>query len=168
MVPIVYGPREHHAVRDAAGYRRAHQSFIARKARLGMRVAVHESPIVPTAKVDANSWIIVCECGAGNATDPEWGFACCYQCGAVHSTIVFPREAAMIEAVLLAQPMATRRRWDPEVDTLESLVMASEARGLPIPQSVRAWLKDPHAAVPDVPRHESDNVVPALPKGGRP
>lgn len=112
MVPFLFSPREHHNVQSVEAYRSVHAAFLAKRASRGARYVVHASPAPVTARVDANTWLIDCECGAGNATDPAWGLACCFGCGAVHEAIVFPADVDVIEALLLARPDVPRRGWD--------------------------------------------------------
>lgn len=112
-VPFLYGPREHHGVKSAADYRKAQAAFLAKKQRRGQRFEVHVERTQAVAFVSAGSWVIQCECGAGNATDPAWGVACCFACGAIHESVIFPDDVKAIEAALLdrAQPMT--RHWLP-------------------------------------------------------
>lgn len=110
---FILSPREHHAVRDAAEYERKHAAAIAEKARAGMRFTVREVPTPAVAYVSAGSWVIQCECGAGNATDPSWGMACCFGCGAVHRQVRFPKDVAAIEAALVERPVVASRHWLP-------------------------------------------------------
>lgn len=120
-------PREHHAVKDVADYRRAHQLKIERKQAQGMRVEVHEvaEPIV--ARVDAGSWLVDCDCGNGVSTDPEWKMGCCFGCGAVHVNVIFPEDHAEIERLLVARPQKNRH-WVPG-ETLEQVRADNAANG---------------------------------------
>lgn len=113
MVPVVYTARDMHAVTDAAEYARKQRKAIARAAKAGVRVAVHDSPAPVVAYVNANRWVVDCECGAGNATDPAWGIARCFACGATHTTVVFPDDAAAIAAALVERPHVGNRHWTP-------------------------------------------------------
>lgn len=120
MVPFLYAAREHHAVRSPAEYRERHAQKISEKANTGSRARVHASPVPLAARIDAGSWIVDCECGAGNATDPEWGFACCFGCGAIHEGVTFPDDTVEIAALLVLRPRPRDRAWQPgeAVDTL--------------------------------------------------
>lgn len=126
----ILGAREHHSVRDVDAYRRAHELAIAKKRRHGHRVVVHGEPGTKVAYVNDGSWVVDCSCGAGNATDPEWGIALCFGCGAVHEHVEFPDEVAEIEATLLARPRTANRNWHPS-ESVEDLEAENEARGLP-------------------------------------
>lgn len=113
MVPFLYTPREHHSVTTPEDYSAKHAAFIAKKAAQGQRFAVHEVSTPMTARVDANTWLIDCDCGAGNATDPDWGVACCFGCGAIHTQVIFPADADLIAAVLTVRPRVLGRGWEP-------------------------------------------------------
>lgn len=113
---FILGPREHHpGVKDEATYRRLHEANIARKRALGSRVEVHRVDAALDARIENGWWVVDCECGAGNATSPEIPIACCFACGAVHETIVFPPTEALetLERLLLARPNAASRWWKP-------------------------------------------------------
>jgi hypothetical protein len=112
MVPFLYTPREHRSVATPEAYRADHVAFMARKVLAGGRFVVHEVVDPIKARVDANSWLIDCECGAGNSTDPDWGFACCYGCGAIHTNVRFPDDVDLITQLLIARADVPRRGWD--------------------------------------------------------
>lgn len=137
MVPFLFSPREHHHVQSVEAYRAAHTAFVARRAAQGARYAVHDSPEPLTARIDANTWLVDCECGAGNATDPEWGIACCFGCGAVHETITFPADAALIESLLVARSDVQRRGWDAG-QSLIDLIRESVTVGATVPDDAIA------------------------------
>lgn len=112
---VILGPRELHNVSTPDAYRRAHARAIGRLVGAGARVMVHVMPGPKAARIDFGNWVIDCECGAGNATDPTWGIACCFGCGAVHEDIVFPppQVRAAIEQLVLARPRIANRFWSP-------------------------------------------------------
>ena len=85
-------------------YRKAH-------ARGSRRLRIVLDPIA--ARVDAGRWLVDCPCGSGCSTRPDWGFACCFSCGAVHEAVTFPADVAAIEAALMQQPSPARRFWSP-------------------------------------------------------
>lgn len=136
MVSYVYSPREHHNVASAAEYRDAHAKAIRKANRRGSRAEVHTVSNSVVARVDANSWLIDCECGAGNATDPEWGIACCFGCGAVHDVIEFPDldTSRLIEDVLVERPNPMARFWVGE--TLVALAAKNVALDIDVPDAV--------------------------------
>ena len=121
-IPFIATAREQHLVRTPDDYLRKHAAFIERQQRAGARYAVHDSAAPVVAWVDHNEWKVLCGCGAANATHPEWGLACCYGCGAVHRTVVFPADVAGIEAALLKRGRPSERHWFPgeTVDTLNA------------------------------------------------
>lgn len=151
MVPYLYTPREHHNVRTAQEYRAVHQAFIANRRFLGSRATVHDSPIPMVARVDASTWLIDCECGAGNATDPDWGVACCFGCGAIHETIAFPdlETADLIETVLLARLNPMIRYWQGE--TIAALAAKNLDLNAPVPDAVVEALAADAVAVEEQP-----------------
>lgn len=113
MVSFILGPREHHGVATATAYEQQQASAIARLRESGARFAVHDVRAPLVAFVSANSWVVNCECGAGNAVDPVWGIACCFGCGAIHRSVVFPGDVAAVEAALLERERPTERHWLP-------------------------------------------------------
>jgi hypothetical protein len=149
MVPFIYTPRDHHGARTPEEYRAKQAAAIAKLQTHGFRCEVHVEPTGVSARIDANTWLIDCECGAGNATDPAWGFACCFGCGAIHTTVLFPDDATLIEAALIARPNIRSRGWDCAGyrgrlagQTVEDLVTENETIGLDVvPEVISAELK---------------------------
>jgi hypothetical protein len=131
MYETILGPREHHQVRSADAYRKAHAAAIAKQRRQGARLVVHVDTAPRLARIDFGSWLVDCSCGAGNATDPEWGIALCFGCGAAHTTIVFPDPAIRlnIEAEMLKREGLRNRFWLPG-ETVEQLRTENAARGV--------------------------------------
>lgn len=120
MVPFVATAREHHRVRSAAEYLQKHAEFLARQANSGARYVVHESAERLIAWISGNTWVVQCECGSGNATDPGWCLACCYSCGAIHRQIVFPPDVAAVERELVKRRRPANRHWFPH-ETVDDL-----------------------------------------------
>lgn len=137
MVPFLYTARDHHSVRTAEEYRLAQMAWLARRAAAGGRAVVHDSPGALAARIDANTWLVDCECGAGNATDPAWGVAYCFGCGAVHRTIVFPDPSvrAAIEATLIARATPFDRSWRPG-EPVAALAEENRSIGAAVPGDV--------------------------------
>lgn len=130
MLSVIPSPRERHHVRTPEDYRQKHASAIAQRVSRGARLVVHEVDVAKVARVDwENGWIVDCECGAGNCTNPEWGFACCFGCGAVHTTIRFPRTWRRIERLLLARPKQQNRSWQPG-ETVKDVAALNRAHGV--------------------------------------
>lgn len=136
MVPFILGPREHHGVTSASEYEQAQRNAIARLKASGARFDVHDVATPLVAFVSANNWVVDCECGAGNAVDPTWGVACCFACGAVHRSIVFPGDRVEVEAVLLDRTNPQQRHWVPgespaQLREENRAMKATEAKGRP-------------------------------------
>lgn len=128
MHTVILSPREHHSVRTLEEYRHRYRAAIARKQRRGHRVQIHrvETPLV--ARINHGSWIVDCECGAGNACDPAWPITFCFGCGAEHD-VVFPAAHAEIATVLLHRPKTETRNWFPH-ETVHELREENRRHGI--------------------------------------
>ncbi len=111
MYQVILSAREMHGCGSVKEYNRLHETEIARAQARGLRLIVHDSHSL-VARIDHGRWIVDCECGAGNATDPEWGVAFCFACGARHKA-TFPDDREGVEAVLLHRPRTETRNWFP-------------------------------------------------------
>lgn len=129
MISFITTAREQHRVATPEAYRSTHAAKIAADAKAGARYVVHDSPGLTVAYISANRWVIDCECGAGNATDPAWGFACCFGCGAVHEHVQFPTDIDAIEQALLSRPFPMNRNWRPS-ETAETLTAENIEHGV--------------------------------------
>lgn len=129
MVNFILGPREHHLVKTPQEYLEAQAVFIRRRQEAGARYEVHEVLLPLSARIDHNTWVVDCECGAGNAVDPEWPIACCFGCGAIHRGIVFPPNRSFIEELLLKRPDVTHRNWRPG-ESLDALKQENVTLGI--------------------------------------
>ena len=131
MVNFIENYREFHAVKNGDEYRRVHAAFMQKRRAKGPRYEVHEVADPAIARIDSNRWLIDCECGAGNLTDPDIGFACCFLCGAVHTQITFPdtKDRADIETALLARIRPSDRFWKPG-ETADDLKAENESPAL--------------------------------------
>lgn len=127
MVPFIVSAREQHGVTSAEDYLAKHAAFLDKKAKTGARFAVHDSAVEVTAWVGFNEWLVQCECGAGNATDPAWGLACCYGCGAIHRLVTFPDDPAAIERALAARVKPSDRHWLPTESVDDLLAQNADA-----------------------------------------
>ena len=125
------GIRDVHAVRNAAEYEAAQAQAIAKLQRRGRTVAIHTSDLPVIAYINDNRWVIDCHCGAGNATDPAWDVARCFNCGAVHTQVQFPsaKDRQQIEKALLERPHSGTRNWYPH-ETAEGLEAENITHGL--------------------------------------
>lgn len=127
---VIKGPRELHSVRTPEAYREKHAKHIAARVREGHRLGVHQVLRLKAARIDWDSgWIVDCECHAGVSTDPRWGIACCFACGAVHTVVLFPVEWPSIERLLLARPQQKQRAWVPS-ETIEDLRAQNRSIGV--------------------------------------
>jgi hypothetical protein len=113
MMNVIETALDQHLARTRDELWRRHEEFVAQQAARGRRVAVHESPEPVDVYIDHGKWVIRCECGAGNAADPDANEARCFACGAVHTAVVFPEERIAVEALLLARPNSLTRNWWP-------------------------------------------------------
>lgn len=141
MVPFLLTPREHHNVSSLEEYRERQAAHIAERRRRGARYEVHEVDTPIAARVDAGTWLVDCECGAGNATDPAWGQACCFGCGAIHTAVVFPEPNAReaIELLLVQRPRPIDRAWRPE-ESLVDLMLENRNHGFVVPVIVEQFV----------------------------
>lgn len=127
---VIKGPRELHSARTPEQYISKHSVWIERRKAEGHRVEPHLSHEPIAASVDRLSgWIVRCDCGSGNSTDPEWGIACCFDCGAIHTHVTFPDEWREIERLLLLRPKQINRSWEPH-ESLADLRAQNAENGL--------------------------------------
>lgn len=129
MVNFILGPREHHMVKSPSDYEAAQIKFIEKRQEAGARYTIHTVDTQMLARVDHNSWIIDCECGAGNAVDPTWPAAHCFGCGAVHRNITWPVNRERLEEILLLRVDVTKRNWQPG-ETEEDLLRENSELGV--------------------------------------
>ena len=104
-----------HLVSTAQEYRAWHAGHMAQRRRAGLQGKAADSTTPFDAYINHGRWVVDCPCGAGNATDPAWGIACCIGCGLVHTAVVFPSEVTIAEVeVLLDQRQSVLfRNFDP-------------------------------------------------------
>ena len=120
----------HHKVKTADDYLTFATRQIQKLRATGYTdLAIHDDHTPKRARIDWGRWVIDCECGAGNAVDPEWPFAACPACGAVHRNILYPPNREAIEAALNARPNQRNRFWNPD-ETLDQLRTENLAHGL--------------------------------------
>lgn len=151
MVPFIFAARENHGVTSPDDYLRKHAAFIGRLAKRGARFAVHDVLDRFAARVDANRWVMDCDCGNTCATDPEWALACCYACGAVYRQVVFPapEDRKLFEVVLVARRNLMQRAWAPG-ETLADLVAENISIGAPVPDDIVKALPAPPLDEPPI------------------
>lgn len=74
-----------------------------------------DSPQPTKAYVNHGRWIADCVwCGTGMLTRPDWGIACCGECGARYSAsqLHFPERYDAIEKILLRRVRRDQQNWD--------------------------------------------------------
>ena len=105
----------HQGARSLAEHLLTHAAQVAEARKRWPRLRVHESLAPLAARVDHGRWVVDCECGAGNMTDPAWGAATCLACGAVHRCVTFPdgEMRLNVEHLLLARTETKTRNWRP-------------------------------------------------------
>lgn len=95
---------------------------------------VADGPIV-AAHVNASRWIALCPLeephGGCEYVDPDDPVFFCCECrnadvGHAYLPVVFPKERAEIEAVLLGRPNPRNRRWEPP-ETVDDLLAENAA-----------------------------------------
>lgn len=168
MVPFLYTTREHHNVRTPGEYAATHRQYIAKRRRGGARAQVHESLVDVAARIDCNTWLVDCECGAGNAIDPDHVpvVAHCFGCGAIHRRIAMPpieiRQA--IALALLARTKPKFRSWSPG-ETVADLARENELLSAGAVVFTRGGAMTPMRTISFI----GDDPVPQvhLPHGGR-
>ena len=138
-------------------YLGTHAKAITAQQRKGRRDAIHIHTVSDqkAAYINENRWLIDCECGSGAYVDPAVGVACCFGCGAIHTTVILPADRAVIEAVLIARPSPFTRGWrdQDKAETLADLVRENIAHGIDVPKAA-------HDRVGDVPVIAAEEVVP--------
>jgi hypothetical protein len=72
------------------------------------------------ARIDANRWLIDCDCGGACAAQPDWPDSRCFGCGRIYTNVVFPANRDAIEAVLEQQSYEPIRDWTPG-ETIDEL-----------------------------------------------
>lgn len=76
------------------------------------------------AFVNQGRWLAICRwCKKGMLTRPDWGIACCAQCGAWYpeGLVKFPENVGEITAALLVRPDPDSQNWDNK-QTVEDLL----------------------------------------------
>jgi hypothetical protein len=118
-----------HKIKSADDLMAFAQRQVAKLRQAGYDVAMHEDATPCLARVDMGRWIIDCACGAGNAVHPDWAFAACPACGAIHRTIAYPNDRDDIERVLDERSHQWQKFWRPG-ETVETLRAENLAHGI--------------------------------------
>ena len=124
MTDCIHGPCEglaHSGVTDTESYRAVH-----RKAKGPL---IRENAEPQTAYINHGRWVIDCQCTGAGLTSRTMNISCCFDCGAVYTTIIFPRHAKKIEDVLLKRPDLATRNWA-QGESLELLLADNKAHGV--------------------------------------
>lgn len=109
-----------HRVPDPQTYRRQHEKAIAKKRQEGDEATLRMINTAIEARIDANRWLVDCECGGAAAASPEWPESRCFGCGRIFTNVVFPQNRAEIEAELAKQSYEPMREWTPG-ETMDEL-----------------------------------------------
>jgi hypothetical protein len=92
----------HAGISDVATLREVHAKHVLAK--------LHEVDTITYAEINHGRWLINCECNGAAVTCPKARIGCCFDCGRVHTNVVFPSrgQRGKIEKTLLARPMPNR------------------------------------------------------------
>ena len=135
---VILGPRHvHPGVNTPADYRRAHVNALEQGRRQYPNLD-WPSPWRSVARtrviVAGGAWQVPCatsDCVNFPAYDPEWGIACCWECGAVYE-LAPPEEWREAERVLVNRPARALRNWNwPALETIEMLRAQNREQGDP-------------------------------------
>jgi hypothetical protein len=109
-----------HRVASPTVYAQKHEQSIAKLRQVGdeAELVMVNQPI--EARIDANRWLVDCECGGAAAASPDWPESRCFGCGRIYTHVVFPANRAEIEAELEKQSYHPMREWTPG-ETLEDV-----------------------------------------------
>jgi hypothetical protein len=126
MIPFIVDSRRKYRVESIQEQAAHHAKRLSRE---GLVPHTVETPVA--AYVNDNRWLIDCECGSGNYTDPTLKTAYCYGCGAVHANVTFPAAAdrVAIEEALIERPVPRTRNWYPS-ETVDTLIAENIEHGL--------------------------------------
>ena len=76
---------------------------------------VWQSGLPCTAYINHGRCVADCVwCKKGMLTRPDWGIACCAQCGAKYDTVIFPsdEEWAQVLSAIFVRPNPDTQNWD--------------------------------------------------------
>ncbi len=116
----IHGPAEgmkHAGVTDVDSYLSLHRNVLQEQQRVPQ-----ENSQERVAYVNHGRWVVDCntDCHGAGLTSPTFNVSVCFDCGTVYTNIVFPDNAAAIEAVLLKRPDMVHRNWS-RPETIELL-----------------------------------------------
>lgn len=127
----ITGPLHAHGVRTAEDYRAkqaAHIADLMTARPNGPWGAPHAVAAPVDGYVNGGRWLVRCPCGNTPSASPEWGVACCFECGAVY-TVAFPDDRDAIESILVKRPVMRTRNWIPG-ETVADLDAENVAHGV--------------------------------------
>jgi|TARA_R110000824_G_scaffold132891_1_gene295458 hypothetical protein len=107
----IAGPIEghgHSGVTDVKSYKLIHARITKAAERDVLEVGNEVS-----AYVNHGRWVVDCACNGAGLTAPEFGLACCFDCGRVYTKVVFPKDRKQIEGALLVREDKETRNWIP-------------------------------------------------------
>jgi hypothetical protein len=105
----ITGPVEghgHSGVTDLKSYKDVHSN--------AMKIAgkdIFEVVGDVDAYINHGRWVVDCVCNGAGLTSPDFGVTCCFDCGRVYTSVVFPRNRKKIEVVLLERKDKEQRNW---------------------------------------------------------
>ena len=84
---------------------------------------VFKSPESIQAVVNHGRWLALCAwCSNAPLTRPDWGIACCLECGAFYpmGKVIFPENHQEIKDILVQRPRRDQQNWtDESVEALQ-------------------------------------------------
>ena len=77
------------------------------------------------AYISHSRWVISCICNGGGLTSRSLKVSCCFDCGRMYTSVIFPTQRKQIEEVLLSRKEKETRNWIPG-ESVKSLRTESE------------------------------------------
>lgn len=110
----IYTAQAIHRAPTHAALVKAHTAAMRKKSLLtGLDFPLTPVDTPVAARIDANRWLIDCECGGAGGAHPDWPDARCFGCGRIYTRVRFPANRAAIEAELEKQAYEPMREWYP-------------------------------------------------------
>jgi hypothetical protein len=119
----ITGPIEGHGhagVTDITSYKKVHAS-----AMQAAEKDVFEVMSEVEAYISHGRWVVDCVCHGAGFTSPEFKVSCCFDCGRMYTSVVFPKQRKQIEEVLLSRRDKENRNWIPG-ELVKELILESE------------------------------------------
>jgi hypothetical protein len=110
MMEKITGPIEghgHSGVKDVKSYKDVHARVIKAAGKDVFEIA---SDVY--AYINQGRWVVDCVCNGAGLTSPEFGVTCCFDCGRVYTSVVFPGNRGNIEKLLVLRKEKERRNWN--------------------------------------------------------